>query len=69
MGRDKSKDDKYFNCGQEHEFKYVAGLYGTNYDKVYFYLKKKCGDGSIRYSTHMEVYKMIERDLGYPIPA
>ena len=68
MGRDKSKDDKFFNCSQEHEIDYVSGLYGDNSDKVSKYLKEKCKDGSINYSKHIEVYEMIKNDLGYPVP-
>jgi len=67
MARDKSKDDKYFNCKQEHEFEYVSGLYEEK-DKVYDYLKAECEDSIVKYSTHEEVYKMIEKDLGYPVP-
>ena len=26
MARDKTKDDKFFNCSEEHEFEYVSGL-------------------------------------------
>lgn len=26
MSRDKAKDDKYFNCQQEHELEYVSSL-------------------------------------------
>ena len=67
MARDKSKDDKHFNCSQEHEFKYVSGLYEEK-KEVYDYLKEKCDDDSISYSTHMEVYEMIKKDLGYSVP-
>jgi hypothetical protein len=67
MGRDKSRDDKYFNCQQEHESYYVSKLY-TNKEKIHQYLASKCNSGKINYSTHMEVYKMIQNDLGYPIP-
>jgi len=67
MARDKAKDDKYFNCGQEHEFDYVSGLYAEK-EKVYDFLKKKCSDKTISYSTHLEVYKLIEKELGYSTP-
>jgi hypothetical protein len=67
MGRDKKKDDKYFSCSQEHELNYISGLYQES-QKVYDFLKGKCQDGSIKYSTHREVYQMIEDGLGYPSP-
>ncbi len=63
MSSDKKRDDKYFNCDEEHEFKYVSSLY-LEEDEVYEYLKDKCDDGTIKYSTHKEVYKMLE-DVGY----
>ncbi len=67
MGRDKTKDDKYFNCSQEHELDYVSGLYADK-NGVYDHLKKKCKSGEINYCTHKQVYKMIQDDLGYPAP-
>ena len=67
MARDKAKDDKHFNCSQEHEFTYVSELYKGSIS-VYEFLKKKCKDGGIKYSTHMEVYQMIKNELGYSIP-
>lgn len=68
MGRNKAKDDKFFNCSQEHELEYVSGLYGGDKGKVYDFLKKKCVDGAIIYFTHMKVYELIEKELGYSIP-
>jgi len=67
MARDKVKDDKLFNCSQEHELNYVARLY-PDPDKVYKFLRLKCNDGTIRNYTHMEVYELIRKELGYPIP-
>ncbi len=66
MARDKAKDDKHFNCDQEHEFKYVSDLYIDN-KKVYQFLKNQCGN-KINYSTHAEVYQLIKNEFGYPIP-
>lgn len=67
MARDKSKDDKPFNCDQEHELKYVSGLYTLQY-MVYDFLRRKCFDKSIKYSTHDQVYKIIQQELGFSIP-
>lgn len=67
MSRDKTKDDKYFNCSQEHELDYVSGLYADK-QAVREYLVEKCESGAIKYSTHQQVYKMIQDDLGFPIP-
>lgn len=68
MGRDKARDDLFFNCSQEHELAYVAGLY-EKHSVVLAFLVKKCSDGTIRYMTHKEVYELIERELGLKIPA
>ena len=68
MARDKAKDDKYFNCGEEHEKKYVSSLY-DNKTAVYNFLVSSCANGKISYSTHMKVYQLIKENLGYPIPA
>ena len=67
MARDKAKDDKFFNCSQDHELNYVASLY-TEKQKVLDFLKKKCADGTIKYFTYMKVYELIKKDLGYQIP-
>lgn len=68
MARDKSKDDTFFNCSQEHEKKYVSGLYGVNSQTVYAFLEKKCADETIKYMTHSAVYKLIEKELGFSVP-
>lgn len=67
MARDKSKDDMYFNCSQIHEQNYVASLY-LHQQKVLTFLKESCANGSIHYSTHYQVYKLIEKKFGYPVP-
>ncbi len=68
MAREKSKDDDLFNCSQEHEKKYVSYSYGDKHEPVYAFLEKACLEKTIRYSTHMEVYELIESHLGFPIP-
>ncbi len=67
MARDKAKDDKLFNCEQEHERNYVAGLYSQK-NMVYEFLVVKCKDNTIKYKTHMQVYELIKAKLGFPIP-
>ena len=67
MGRDKARDDKFFNCSQEHEDHYVANLY-SNPKEVSHLLEIMCQINEINYSTHLEVYKMIQKELGYSIP-
>lgn len=67
MGRDKAKDDRNFNCDQEHELNYVSGLYDDALI-VKAFLKESCADKTIKYAKHMEIYKLIEKELGYAIP-
>ncbi len=61
------KDSELFNCSEKHELNYVSGLY-DNRKEVYAFLKKKCKSGDIKNSTHKEVYELIKKELGYPIP-
>jgi hypothetical protein len=67
-GRNKARDDDFFNCRQEHEDYYVSRLYESNQDEVHEFLEEMCKAGKISYSTHKEVYQMIEAVLGYPVP-
>lgn len=67
MEKDKARDDKFFNCSEQHEVDYVSGLYNDS-EGVRNFLKKKCADGTIHYSTSLEVYKLIKKELGYDIP-
>jgi hypothetical protein len=66
MAKDKARDDKFFNCSKQHEVDYVAGLYEDSAG-VRDLLAKKCADGTIHYSTNLEVYKIIKDELGYDI--
>ncbi len=67
MSENLARDQKYFNCSEEHELKYVSGKYADQ-EKVYQFLVESCKNNKIHYSTHMEVYQLIEKELGYPIP-
>ncbi len=67
MGRDKTKDDKIFNCSEEYELNYVSGLY-ENKKAVYDFLVIACRIISIKNSTHLQVYKLIKAKFGYEIP-
>ena len=67
MKRDKKRDDHFFSCQAEHEIAYVTGLY-QDPKKVREFLRENCPGSIIRYLTHMVLYKLIEKDLGYKIP-
>jgi hypothetical protein len=67
MPRDKSKDDKYFNCSEDHELKYISGHY-DNSNRVYTFLLLSCFNHKIKGLTHLEVYQLIKKELGFNIP-
>ena len=64
MAQNLSRDQKFFNCSEEHELKYVSGLYSES-QKVYDYLVSNCKSGKIKYSSHAEVYALIKNELGF----
>jgi hypothetical protein len=68
MDRNKPRDDEFFNCSQEHEYRYVSRLYKLNSEKVHEFLERKCKDGTINYSKHKEVYELIKKELRLEIP-
>lgn len=67
MNRDKARDDKFFSCQPEHEINYVVNLYAGK-TEVNFFLQELCKAGIIKYLTHHTLYKLIEKDLGFPVP-
>ncbi|MEE4788622.1 hypothetical protein V2K52_13990 [Pseudomonas alliivorans] len=69
MARDKAKDDKMFNCSQDHEREYVANLYDKNAENVKNFLITNCKNGAIKNSTHKAVYELIKSKLDYPVPS
>ena len=68
MARDKAKDDRMFNCNQEHEHSQVASHYGANTEKVLKFLKDSCARDDIYRFTHAQVYQLIKDKLGFPVP-
>lgn len=66
--RNRGRDHKFFNCRQEHEDYYVSQLYETNMEEVHVFLEEMCKAGKVSYSTHKEVYQLIEAVLEYPVP-
>ena len=67
MGRIKSKDNEFFTCKQQNELHYIASLYNRK-NQVLDFLIKNCQDGTINYLTYFDIYKLIHRELGLPIP-
>lgn len=63
----KGKDDQFFNCSQEHEVNYVASRYKDS-EKVKVFLKEGCASGKIKYMKHIELYELIEKELGFKVP-
>ena len=55
------RDHKYFNCTQDDvysEVKYRIRKY-KNPDEVEAFIKARCEDGTIKYSTHEEVKELL----------
>ena len=49
MARDKAKDDLHFNCSQQHETDYVAGLYPEKHKQdVKNLLSKACKENTLK---------------------
>jgi hypothetical protein len=66
VARDKAKDDLYFNCTQDHEAEYVAGLYpATAKKEVKDFLERACRTKLLNNATHQQVYDLIDKQLGY----
>jgi len=62
------RDHKYFNCTQDdsyNELEYRIDKYQYP-DAVKKFLQEKCEDGTIKYSTHVEVKKLLE-DAGFEL--
>jgi len=58
-------DWELFNCSEQHEHDYVVSLYEVaDRPKVRQFLKDKCADGTIKNSTHSQVYDLIKSKLG-----
>jgi hypothetical protein len=65
---DTSRAAMFFECNDTSEHEYVASLYGNRRTVVAAFLKDKCAQSPIKYSTHLDVFELIELKLGYPIP-
>lgn len=65
---DLGRDQRLFNCGEDHEINYVADLYGVHNDDVRAFLKDACDSGTISNFTHAQVYQFIAKELHLPIP-
>ena len=60
MSRNKKRDDEFFNKSQKYETDYISNQY-KNTDGVKNFIKEKGEDGTIHYSTHKEVYGLINK--------
>lgn len=67
MARSKVKDNNVFKCNQTHEINYFSHLYGKS-EKVERFLRRQCALKTIENKTHFELFKIIEEELGIPIP-
>lgn len=61
-----SREQDLFNCSEDHEHEYVIRQYAVAHRaKIRQFLKDKCADGTIKNSTHAEVYALIKNKLGF----
>ena len=60
MEKSVERDNKFFNCSEEHELKHVAGKY-ENPDAVAAFIKQECASGLIHYWTHEKVYDLLQK--------
>ncbi|MCC8194489.1 MAG: hypothetical protein LIP28_07580 [Deltaproteobacteria bacterium] len=54
------RDNKYFNCGEDHEIRHVAGQY-RDPEEVAAYIRQECVSGHIHYWTHEKVYALLDK--------
>ncbi|TLX74134.1 hypothetical protein E9993_13630 [Labilibacter sediminis] len=67
MARSKQFDNQVFKSAQTHVLNYLTHLYDKS-ELVESYLRRKCAIGTIEEKTHLEIFTMIEEELGIPIP-
>ncbi|MCW3806002.1 hypothetical protein [Plebeiibacterium marinum] len=67
MARSKKDDTLIFKCGETHKINYFTHLYGKD-EEVKRFLKRNCALGTIENKTHLELFQLIERELGIPQP-
>lgn len=67
MARSKSDDYQAIKCEQPQVINYLSHLYGKNED-VECFLRRHFARKTIDGKTHLEVYQLIEEELGIPIP-
>ncbi len=67
MARSKSFDNKSIKCDQAHSINYFSHLYGKD-EKVERFLRRHFALKTIHDKTHIELFRMIEKELGVPIP-
>ncbi len=67
MARNKQYDAHVFKSNETHKINYFAHLYGKD-DNVKRFLKRRCALGTIQNKTHLELFQLIEKELGIPMP-
>ncbi len=67
MARNKLYDEHVFKSNETHKINYFSHLYGKD-ENVKRFLKRNCALGRIQNKTHLELFQLIEKELGIPIP-
>ena len=53
-----TKEFKYFNCDEDYEHDYVAGLFEET-KQVKKWLEENCENNTINNTKHMDLYQML----------
>ncbi len=53
-----TKEFEYFNCDEDYELDYVAGLFEET-KKVKKWLEENCENNTINNTKHMDLYQML----------
>lgn len=69
MARDRAKDNNIFDASQDQEHNDLVRLYPLEQrPRVRAFLLNSCANNTITKTTHREVYKLIQTNIGYPEP-
>jgi hypothetical protein len=67
--RDRAKDKRLFNCTEFAELNSIVELYAARRQpSVRKFLMNAIADGTIYQDTYMEIYRLIDKKLGYAVP-
>lgn len=67
--RDRSKDQRLFECTEFAQLNAIVELYSTRRKSIVRkFLMNAIADNTIYQSTHMEIYELVKKHLGFTVP-